>query len=143
MDAKIERLKPNLFTGIIKEFNLFDFIYIVIFAAAILCKAVFMQFQMNISFTPLLSKVNIFMVLSSVGFVLILFAILFIFYSRNKVLFLIVNILLSLIFFADAVYFRYYNTIITVPVLSNARFLGSVGDSITSLLRRSDVLYFF
>ncbi len=143
MNVKVERVKANPFTSITKEFNLFDFIYIVIFAAAILCKAVFMQFQMRISFTPLFSKINIFMVLSSVGFVLILFAFLFICYSRNKVVFLIANILLSLIFFADAVYFRYYNTIISVPVLSNARFLGSVGGSIASLLRRSDILYFF
>jgi len=82
------------------------------------------------------------MTISSVGFVLILFAFLFIFYSRNKVAFLIANIVLSVLFFSDAMYFRYYNTIISVPVISNARFLGSVGDSIVSLLRRSDILYF-
>lgn len=143
MNTILGRIKTNPIESITKQFNLFDFIYIFFFVAAILCKAIFMQFQMHISFTPLFSKTNSFMALSSVGFVLILFAFLFIFYSRNKVLFLITNIMLSVIFFADAMYFRYYNTIISVPVISNARFLGSVGGSIASLLRRSDVLYFF
>jgi len=143
MNIKVERLKVKPLADIIKQFNWYDIIYIVFFAAAIFCKAVFMQFQMHISFRPLFSKINIFMMLSSLAFVLILFAFLFIFYSRNKVAFLITNIVLSLLFFADAMYFRYYSTIISVPVISNARYLGSVGDSITSLLRRSDILYFF
>lgn len=143
MNITVEKVKTKPFVGITKQFNLFDFIYIVFFAASMLCKAVYMQFQMHISFTPLFSKVNIFMVLSSVAFVLILFSFLFVFYSRNKVLFLIANIFLSVFLFADAMYFRYYNTIISVPVLSNARFLGAVGGSIASLLRKSDILYFF
>lgn len=143
MKVKVEKAKLNPFADMTTQFNRYDIIYIVFFLAAILCKAVFMQFQMHISFRPLFSKINIFMMFSSVGFVLILFAFLFVFYSRNKVLFFIANILLSLLFFADAMYFRYYNTIISVPVISNARFLGSVGDSIVSLLRKSDILYFF
>lgn len=142
MNVVIEKLKTNPFKDIIKQFNLFDFIYIIFFAGAIFCKAVFMQFQSHISFTPLFSKINMYMALSTVGFVLILFSILFILYSRNKVLFLIANIFLSVFLFADAMYFRYYSTIISVPVLSNARFLGSIGDSAASLLRRSDILYF-
>lgn len=143
MDIKVERVKVNPLSNIIKQFNRYDFIYIALFLAAILLKAVFMQFQMHISFRPLLSKVNIFMAFSSVGFVLILFAFLFVFYSRNKVLFFIANLFLSVLFFADAMYFRYYSTIISVPVISNARFLGSVGDSIVSLLKISDIFYFF
>lgn len=142
MNIKVERIKLNSLTDTIKQFNWYDYIYIILFLGAIFCKGVFMQFQMHISFRPLLSKINIFMLLSSVGFVLILFAFLFVFYSRNKVMFLIANIFLSLLFFADAMYFRYYNTVISVPVVSNARFLGSVGDSIASLLRKSDILYF-
>lgn len=142
MNIKLERVKVKPFIDITEQFNWYDLIYIAFFMAAILCKAVFMQFQMHISFRPLFSKINIFMTISSVGFVLILFAFLFILYSRNKVAFLIANIVLSVLFFSDAMYFRYYNTIISVPVISNARFLGSVGDSIVSLLRRSDILYF-
>ncbi|WP_010251677.1 LTA synthase family protein [Acetivibrio cellulolyticus] len=143
MNVSLERIKTNPFADIKKQFNLFDFIYIIFFAGAILCKAVFMQFQAHISFRPLFSKINMFMTLSSIGFVLILFSILFIFYSRNKVLFLIANIFLSVFLFADAMYFRYYNTIISVPVISNARYLGEVGGSAVSLLRKSDILYFF
>lgn len=143
MNVVIGRVKTNPFMDIIRQFNIFDIIYIIFFAGAVFCKAVFMQFQSHISFTPLTSKINIFMALSTVAFVLILFSILFILYSRNKVLFLIANIFLSVLFFADAMYSRYYNTIISVPVLTNARFLGSVGGSIFSLLRRSDILYFF
>lgn len=143
MNIKVERIKVNSLADTIKQFNWYDFIYIILFLGAIFCKGVFMQFQMHISFRPLLSKINIFMVFSSVGFVLIMFAFLFVFYSRNKVMFLIANIFLSLLFFADAMYFRYYNTVISVPVVSNARFLGSVGDSVVSLLRKSDILYFF
>lgn len=143
MNIMLERIKTNPFAGIKKQFNLFDLLYIILFAGSIFCKGVLMQFQNHISFRPLSSKINIFMGLSSIGFVLIMFSILFIFYSRNKIIFLIANVFLSLVLFSDAVYFRYYSTIITVPVISNARYLGSIGGSIVSLLRKSDILYFF
>jgi phosphoglycerol transferase MdoB-like AlkP superfamily enzyme len=83
------------------------------------------------------------MTVSTVSFVLIVIAFMLVFYTRNKIMFLLFNVLMSALLFADALYLRYYNTIITVPVIYNAQYLGPVKESVLSLIRKSDILYFF
>ncbi|REK59459.1 MAG: phosphoglycerol transferase [Thermobacillus sp.] len=52
------------------------------------------------------------------------------------------NILLTLILYADLLYFRYFQDLISVPVLLQARQVGSLGGSIAALLEPNDALLF-
>lgn len=49
------------------------------------------------------------------------------------------NVLLTVLIFADLVYYRYFGDFITVPVLFQAGQVGELGESIHSLLRLSDL----
>jgi len=64
------------------------------------------------------------------------------FSHKEKSVVFISNILMSVLLLSDALYLRYYNTIITIPVIYNARYLGPVRESIMSLFRFSDIFYF-
>jgi len=105
----------------------------VLFVCSIVFKGVFLQFQNQINFKPLFSTTNIFMFVASMSFTLVLAALLTVFHTKRRVLFFISNILMSVLLLSDALYLRYYNTIITIPVIYNARYLGPVRESIMSL----------
>lgn len=55
---------------------------------------------------------------------------------------LVLNGLLSVLIFADMVYFRYFEDLISVAVMLQAGQVGAVGDSIVSLLSMADWLFF-
>jgi phosphoglycerol transferase MdoB-like AlkP superfamily enzyme len=52
------------------------------------------------------------------------------------------NVLLTLILYADLLYFRYFQDLISVPVLLQARQVGSLGGSIAALVEAKDALLF-
>jgi len=52
------------------------------------------------------------------------------------------NIGLTLVLYADLLYFRHFQDLIAVPVLLQARQIGSLGGSIAALMRPDDVLLF-
>ncbi|WP_334075938.1 MULTISPECIES: LTA synthase family protein [Paenibacillus] len=54
----------------------------------------------------------------------------------------ILNVLLTVVIFADLVYYRYFADFITVPVLFQAGQVGELGESIRSLLRPTDLWLF-
>ncbi|WIV20623.1 LTA synthase family protein [Paenibacillus polygoni] len=54
----------------------------------------------------------------------------------------LLNLLLTGIIFADLVYYRYFGDFITVPVLLQTGQVGSLGDSIRSLIYSSDLWFF-
>jgi len=54
----------------------------------------------------------------------------------------LLNLLVSLLIFADLVYFRYFQDLITVPVLTQAGQMGALGDSIQTLLLPKDTFFF-
>lgn len=142
MKVSVERVRSSFFPNLVRKFDLLDIVYIVFFMCSIISKSVFLQFQNQLSFFPLFSKINIYMLVATTSFGLIVTSFMIVFYTRNKILFLLINIFLSVFLFADAMYFRYYNTIITVPVIYHVQFLNSIGGSAVSLLRKSDILYF-
>lgn len=61
--------------------------------------------------------------------------------SRPSAL-LIMNVVLTLILYADLIYFRYFQDFITIPVLQQTGQVGELGGSIAALLSIKD-LYFF
>lgn len=142
MKISIERARSNIFTNTRPQLDVFGIIYTVLFVCSIVFKGVFLQFQNQINFKPLFSTTNIFMFVASMSFTLVLAALLTVFHTKRRVLFFISNILMSVLLLSDALYLRYYNTIITIPVIYNARYLGLVRESIMSLFRFSDIFYF-
>lgn len=55
---------------------------------------------------------------------------------------LTLNILLTFIIFADLIYYRYFEDLISVTVLEQAGQVGALGESITNLFLTSDWLFF-
>ncbi|MCM3575505.1 LTA synthase family protein [Mesobacillus subterraneus] len=67
----------------------------------------------------------------------------FLFKGRLKYISLIViDLLLSILLFANALYYRFFNDFITLPTLTQTQNFGDVSGSIGTLLRPSDVLFF-
>ncbi|MFC0392788.1 LTA synthase family protein [Paenibacillus mendelii] len=63
--------------------------------------------------------------------------------QRGRILALILlDLLLTFVMYADLVYFRYFQDLITVPVLTQAGQVGSLGESIGSLLLMVDIWFF-
>ncbi len=62
---------------------------------------------------------------------------------RGRLISLIVlNILLTAILYSDLVYYRYFQDILSIPVLLQAGQVGALGDSIATLLMPRDTVYF-
>ncbi|REE80250.1 phosphoglycerol transferase MdoB-like AlkP superfamily enzyme [Paenibacillus taihuensis] len=63
--------------------------------------------------------------------------------ARGRLLALIIlDVLLTAIVYADLIYFRYFQDLITVPVLMQAGQVGALGESIDSLLSPRDLWFF-
>ncbi|MFC5652738.1 LTA synthase family protein [Paenibacillus solisilvae] len=62
---------------------------------------------------------------------------------RGRILALtILNVVLTAIVYSDLVYFRYFQDMISIPVLMQAGQVGALGDSIGSLLSARDIWFF-
>ncbi len=78
----------------------------------------------------------------SLGAVLVVsFWTLFLSSSSRRMALMVMDIVLTFIIFADLIYFRYYNDIISIPVLVQAFQVKSVGDSILNLIQLGDILF--
>ncbi|AZK49141.1 LTA synthase family protein [Paenibacillus lentus] len=58
---------------------------------------------------------------------------------KRSVALLLLNVLLTGVIFADLVYYRYFQDFLTIPVLLQAGQIGELGESISSLILRSDL----
>ena len=54
----------------------------------------------------------------------------------------ILNVVLTAVVYSDLVYFRYFQDLISIPVLMQAGQVSSLGDSIGTLLSAKDIWYF-
>ncbi|MGI6778731.1 MAG: LTA synthase family protein [Acetivibrionales bacterium] len=121
---------------------LFDIIFSIWFLGSIMVKCFYFQFTTRLNERPFISPHNLYMLAASFGEVLIIFAISFLLFNkRRKTSLIVINIVLSLLLFADTLYFRYYYNAITIPVLRQIGLVSSVGDSIVSLLKVKDIVY--
>lgn len=53
-----------------------------------------------------------------------------------------INLIMSFILYANIVYYRFFNDFITVPVLTQTKNFGDLGESVNALLHPYDPLYF-
>ena len=67
----------------------------------------------------------------------------FLFKGKRKYTSLIViNSLLTLLLYANILYYRFFNDFVTLPVISQVQNIGSVGSSMGSLYHPTDLLLF-
>lgn len=55
---------------------------------------------------------------------------------------IIINLILSFVMYADIIYYRYFQDLITVPVLMQMGQVDSLGESINTLLAWKDIIFF-
>lgn len=83
------------------------------------------------------------LLLNPLGSSLLFLGLAFLFKGRKKyIALMIIYLLLSIILFANVVYYRSFTDFITLPVLTQTQNLGDVSGSILTLLKPSDILLF-
>lgn len=61
---------------------------------------------------------------------------------KHYVTLLILDVIISFLMFADLVYYRYFQDLLSVSVLAQANQTGDIKDSIIDLIKTSDILFF-
>lgn len=113
-----------------------------LFIGAMLVKVTYFQFVTNLNALPLWTPFNQNMLTASLTSVLFLVTLLILIFNKRRILALLcLDILLSVLVFSDTVYFRYYYNAVTIPVLLQLGLVGSITESIKSLLKFSDLLF--
>lgn len=117
--------------------------YWAIFLTAASAKSLYFYHSTGIQALQNTRALTFYMLLSTISSMLLVSAVLFVLRCRLRIIsILITSIFLSIILFADTLYFRYYYSAITIPVLSQYRLAASLGDSIRGLIRPVDIIYF-
>ena len=122
--------------------HFFEYLIWAMLALGLLLKCIYFQFSTDISKKPYLSAININMLLSQVSLVFILAGTVLLFFNKRRLTALVVTyIMLSLILASDIIYFRYFFTPVTVASLYQIGLIFSIGKSIASLLKTSDLVF--
>lgn len=122
--------------------NLVEIILWLTFLGLMMTKCFYFQFSTRLNTRPIFNYFNINMLLATFSSILLIVVFtLLISNTYRLVLILCLNILFSLLLFADTIYYRYYYNAISVPVLYQVGLMGSLKDSINSLLRMKDLIF--
>lgn len=114
-----------------------------IFVASLFIKCFYFQFITHISERPIRSELNFKMLIGTLGILIVIAALITLTSIKTRRwLFLGIDILVSFLLIADILYYRYYTTVITIPVLFQMKLIGAVGQSITSLAAIRDLILF-
>lgn len=123
-------------------YNLADALVGPIFLLALLTKCIFFQFNTGVSDAPVFSEANTGMLIMSTTSILFIFSlVLLIFNTKRLTAVFVTDLILSILVFADTLYFRYYNTAITLPVFRQIGLVSTIADSTISLLRPGDLIF--
>lgn len=129
--------KPQFF-----QFTIEFFFEAAIFVSLFI-KSYYFQFTSKLNIRPFLNPINNMMMLSSFGMILIIISLFLIVFNRKRHLaLLLLNIFLSFVLFSDTVYFRYYYSVLSISSFYQLGLVGSISDSIFSLLKYKDIIYF-
>ena len=120
----------------------FEILLWFVFLGAIMVKCFYFQFSTRLNIKPFFTPINDNMLLATFTSVLLFIVFIFLFFNRKRLIALLcIDILLSLLLFSDTIYYRYYYNAITVPVLYQLGLVGSLKESIKSLLRTKDLIF--
>lgn len=123
---------------------LIDIIYYIYFVVAIGVKVFYLQFTTGLNVnTAYYNDVNINTMRAAISIILMIFSVLFVMFKkrRNGALF-VANIILSVLFFADTLYFRYYQLPLSVSLVYQLKLIGDITGSAGSLYKIKDIVYF-
>lgn len=117
----------------------------IIFALFTICsiftKTIYLQYTLKLKEPPftLFNDISTYILLTSVIFILsiVLFT-----PKRFRGILYITNIITSILLFSDALYGRYYGIPLTIPILYQIGFVDDISQSIFSLLKIKDVVFF-
>lgn len=112
------------------------------FIVSMLLKCLYFQFTTKLNVNPWSSLPNLHMLLSSfISIMLPLILIILIFNKKRLTALLFLDIIMTALLFADTMYYRYYYNAITIPVLHQIGLVGSIGESVKSLLNWKDLIF--
>lgn len=112
-----------------------------IFGAGIMLKCSYFQFITRLNIRPVFLHINVNMLFATLSSVMLIMAVIFIVFNKKRLIALLCfDLLLSFLIFSDTIYFRYYYNAISVPVLYQIGLVGSLSESIKSLLRIKDLI---
>lgn len=127
-----------------KKFSLNHFAGIYLVAVLLLwIKTYIVQItQFNLEVKGVLQHFLLF--INPLGAVMLLLAISFLFKkdTRKLTALVVIYTLLTILLFANAVYYRFFSDFITLPTVTQTQNFGDLGGSVLSLLRVTDILYF-
>lgn len=121
-----------------------DILYYIYFIIAISVKVFYLQFTTGLSINEAYYfDANINAMRAAICIISIIFSVFFLVFKkrRNGALF-VVNIILSIIFFADTLYFRYYQLPLSISLIYQIKLVSSVGGSSLSLMKIKDIVFF-
>lgn len=129
---------------ITQQIDFAETVYWLLFFCSIFIKCIYFQFTTRLNSEPYISTVNMFMLLSTIGVLLIITAFISIIFNKGRLIaVLFFNFILTTLLVADTNFFRYYYNLITIPVFSqfDIKLISSVDQSIMSLFKIKDILY--
>ncbi len=124
--------------------TIIDAMYYIYFIIAIGVKIFYFQYTTGISVnTANYNDVNMNTMRAALSIILMIFSVLFLLFKkrRNGVLFT-ANIILSVLFLADTLYFRYYQLPVSISLIYQLKLIGDITGSAESLFRIKDIVYF-
>ncbi|NSW89441.1 MAG: LTA synthase family protein [Firmicutes bacterium] len=121
-----------------------EYAYWLYFMLSIMLKCMYFQFTTKINTQPVFSPTNITMFLVSFFILLIITSPIILFFNKGRLTALLVcNFIISVLLTSDTNFFRYYYSILTVPVILQVdlKLLSSINQSIMSLFNIKDIVY--
>lgn len=121
--------------------NMFDYIHnandIFYFTMTMLFKLLYFNYVLTTS-----KYISTTLIVSSIGALLIIICFAQIIKKSWRMpLLIIINILITFIIISNLVYYRYFNDIITMTIITQASMISSVKSSVFSLIKPSDILF--
>lgn len=132
----IKKIQEKLLT---KEYFFWFYFYL-----SLILKCMYFQFTTRINTGPVFSQENISMFFASFFILIIITSPIILLPNKNRLIALfILNLALSVLLASDTNFFRYYYSILTIPVILQAdiKLLSSVNESIISLFKIKDLIY--
>ncbi len=121
-----------------------EYFYCLYFILSIMLKCLYFQFTTKLNAKPFFSQVNITMFLASFFIVIIIASAIILIFNKKRLLALFIcNFIISILLTSDTNFFRYYYSILTIPVVLQVdlKLLSSVNESIMSLFKLKDIIY--
>lgn len=110
--------------------------FLMVYAITILLKLMYFNYETG------LHKVAGIQLMTTLGSIFVLISFAFLLRHKNAVIYaLVINLALSLVMFSDLVFYRYYNDLISIPMLLQAGNISDIGNSILQLLHIGDLIF--